>query len=179
MPLEAILKLRHTDADLDDFAGETPYWTADTLLSTYASAQGFITAKAGRPDLYRAGAYIMRQLHSSVVPWGFRPPSSGGGVDVPKEGIYLGGFKRSEKAEREARERVERDERDEGSDSDEDRSEEGDEDQEEEEEDEDEDEAEDEAEVMAVKAVRSAFAMLMVEGESDEDDDESQEESDG
>jgi ribosome biogenesis GTPase A len=78
MPLEEILKLKHTD--LDDFAGEEPYWTADTLLTAYAISQGFVTAKAGRPDLYRAGAFIMRQIHSSAIPWGFWPPSNGKGV---------------------------------------------------------------------------------------------------
>lgn len=58
---------------------------------------GFLTAKAARPDLYRAGSLVIRGLQASLIPWSFRPPlvASGGNSHsslssaVHQEGIYL------------------------------------------------------------------------------------------
>lgn len=191
MPLEVILKLRHPD--LEDYAYESdgPRWTADELLSTYALSQGessspssrsltdnplagFITAKAGRPDLYRGGAYILRQLHSSNIPWGFRPPFAGDATAQDQEGIWIPNFKaKASTASELARER----ELAKGDRNVEDYGSEGEDSQEEEEEEEEDDdqaseEDEDSDDDRAVAAVRSIFAGLEVEGGDDSEDED-------
>lgn len=63
-------------------------WNTDLLLVRYAEASGFITAKAARPDTYRAGAMIMRFLQSGAIRWAFRPDD--GGEQWPDcEGLLL------------------------------------------------------------------------------------------
>ncbi|KAJ6621206.1 hypothetical protein B0H10DRAFT_2019215 [Mycena sp. CBHHK59/15] len=52
---------------------ETP-WTATDLLIGYADAKGWVTAKAGRPDIHRAGNAILRSLAEGRVAWAFWPP---------------------------------------------------------------------------------------------------------
>lgn len=149
------------DLIIDEYIlGEEPPWTTDALLSTYAQRNGFLTAKAGRPDIYRAGAFILRQMHNSAIPWAFRPPASGS--KPPKEGIFLEGFKsKSTSATSEAARALMEEE-----------SEEEEEEEEEESEEESEDEDDDEAEKGVVSALRSAFSMLEVEGGSDEEESE-------
>ncbi|GAA5866420.1 hypothetical protein JCM3774_004677 [Rhodotorula dairenensis] len=119
LPLEKVLKLRHEDevrveaaADEDEFSLDTPEeraaqrrarreqavrWTTDELLAAYAEQQGFVTAKVGRPDIYRAGAFILRMLHSSTIPWTFLPPSLSPTEqdrrDADMDGIWLHAFK--------------------------------------------------------------------------------------
>lgn len=172
MPLEEITKLKF---DAEDYStlppGYEPFWTADLLLSHYALSQGFITAKAGRPDLYRAGAFIMRQLHSSAIPWAFTPPLDSRRVPVPREGIYLRGFNpRSASAAKENLLRMMRDENGEESGSEEDRT--GDEGEEGEESGSGSEDEDGSAEGNAVVAVRSAFAALMnPETDSEQEDD--------
>lgn len=173
MPFEQILKLRHPDQDLFLPGEGEPKWTADELLSTYALSQGFITAKAGRPDLYRAGALILRQMHSSSIPWGFRPPFKGDPTAQDQEGIYIPHFvaKASSKAELDREKAMVNRER--SSDEEEDASgSEGEGSEEEEEESDTEEEEEDEEDEKAVNAIRSAFAFLEVEGGEDDDDED-------
>lgn len=168
---------------------EMSRWTTDELLAAYAVQQGalvslllsplpltftdcahapptgFVTAKVGRPDIYRAGAHILRLLHASAIPWAFHPP---GPPPCDKEGVWLRGFvPRAEVAgEGEGASEYEDDEEEEG---------------EELTEGEEEDEEEDSADEKAVKAVRGAFAALAVEGEDDDDEDDEEDEdgSDG
>ncbi|GAA5892459.1 uncharacterized protein JCM6883_007365 [Sporobolomyces salmoneus] len=187
IPLEKVLKLKHEDEveeeqKQDEFSLEVSppkkeekgRWTTDELLSAYADQQGFITAKVGRPDIYRAGAFILRQLHSSSIPWGFRPPFAGDAASQgseTQEGIWLKDFKPkagSGWVDYETRERE----------SDEERS--GDEDVSgsEEEKEESGEEEEDSADEKAVKAIKSVFSALAVEGE-DEDSEEEYSEEDG
>ncbi|EIN13953.1 P-loop containing nucleoside triphosphate hydrolase protein [Punctularia strigosozonata HHB-11173 SS5] len=51
-----------------------PTWTAMDILTAYATAKGWVTAKAGRPDINRAGNAILRALAEARVPWAFWPP---------------------------------------------------------------------------------------------------------
>ncbi|KAK9897365.1 P-loop containing nucleoside triphosphate hydrolase protein [Cystobasidium minutum MCA 4210] len=89
MPLEEILDLKMPGELLDDRKGEV--WSTDTLLGTLALDRGFLTAKAARPDVYRAGSMIIRAFHSSQIAWSFRPT-----VDeiasIHQEGIWIPGF---------------------------------------------------------------------------------------
>lgn len=48
-----------------------------------------LTAKAGRPDVARAGVQILRQLHSGAIRWAWRP--SDGITDDIVDGLFLGG----------------------------------------------------------------------------------------
>jgi hypothetical protein len=140
-----------------------------------ATSTGFITAKAGRPDLYRAGAQILRSLHTSAVPWGFRPPFRG---DVSNQGQQEGVWIKDFVAKASTDEELRRDARRAGAGSDDDYS--GSEtdgrDDQDDEEDESEEVSEEEelasANRGAVAAVKSAFAGLTVEGGEDDDDDE-------
>lgn len=112
-------------------------------------------------------------MHSSSIPWGFRPPFKGDPTAQDQEGIYIPHFvaKASTKAELDREKAVvnqeaSSDEEDDGSDS------EGEDSEGEEEERESEEEEEEEEDEKAVNAIRSAFAFLEVEGGEDDDDDE-------
>lgn len=123
------------------------------------SRPGFVTAKVGRPDIYRAGASILRLLHSSLLPWGFRPPPSEfeSWPMAQQEGIWFVGFV-AKAASAPLREGASEDDEEEEED---DGSEEG------------ESEEEDSADERAVQAVRGAFAALAVEeGEDDSEEEE-------
>ncbi|KAH8930147.1 P-loop containing nucleoside triphosphate hydrolase protein [Atractiella rhizophila] len=88
LPLEQILQLPL----------RTQAWTTDDILGTYAESQGFITAKAGRPDIYRAGHAILRAMHAGAIKWAFSPniQESSTGVEEGKEGIWLKEFQGTE-----------------------------------------------------------------------------------
>jgi len=66
-------------------------WTAMDVLTAYADKKGWVTAKAGRPDVGRAGNSILRAVAESRVRWAFWPPdmdvSSMGGQ--PGDGIWI------------------------------------------------------------------------------------------
>jgi hypothetical protein len=97
VPLEKILGLPPAPVVEDPRRGRRPVgWTTDDILSKHALSHSFITAKAGRPDVSRAGAAILRMLHSSSIAWAFRPPPppegsrDGGEWDWPEhEGIWI------------------------------------------------------------------------------------------
>ncbi|GAA5927187.1 uncharacterized protein JCM15063_005831 [Sporobolomyces koalae] len=190
IPLEKVLRLKHQDeieaeekardefsldVDVPVVRNDIGRWTTDELLADYALQQGFVTAKVGRPDIYRSGAFILRQLHSSAIPWGFRPPFKGDvtsqGTET-QEGIWLKEFQPkagSGWVDSEIRTDDEGEhthtEGEEGSES------------EEEEEEGDTEEEEDSADEKAVKAIQSVFSALAVEGadSDDEVDDDSDE----
>ncbi|CAA7265899.1 unnamed protein product [Cyclocybe aegerita] len=68
-------------------------WTAMDILTAYADAKGWVTAKAGRPDVHRAGNAILRAVAEGRIGWAFWPPgtpldqvASGGG---PEQGIWI------------------------------------------------------------------------------------------
>ncbi|KAL8292872.1 hypothetical protein RQP46_000566 [Phenoliferia psychrophenolica] len=171
MPLEDILKLRHPDF-IPTSVDDQPVWTSDDLLSTYATAQGFITAKAGRPDLYRAGAFILRQLHSSSIPWAFRPPFEGDATAQDQIGIFIPGFEaKASNAERERREKA-LVEGEESRSEDETESEEEEVEESEGEESESEESESGAANSGALTAIRSAFTALEVEEGTDDEEEE-------
>ncbi|KAK7680577.1 hypothetical protein QCA50_016359 [Cerrena zonata] len=51
-------------------------WTAMDVLVAFALKKGWVTAKAGRPDINRAGNYILRALAEGRIRWGFWPPDT-------------------------------------------------------------------------------------------------------
>lgn len=46
---------RKTEAEDLNESSTSPAWTAMDILTAYADAKGWVTAKAGRPDVHRAG----------------------------------------------------------------------------------------------------------------------------
>jgi len=46
---------RNADAQDPNINFISPMWTAMDILTAYADAKGWVTAKAGRPDVHRAG----------------------------------------------------------------------------------------------------------------------------
>ncbi|GBE77748.1 hypothetical protein SCP_0106300 [Sparassis crispa] len=58
--------------------GRETTWTAMDVLTAYALQKGWVTAKAGRPDVNRAGNAILRALAEGKIRWAFWPP----GTDV-------------------------------------------------------------------------------------------------
>ncbi|TFK90785.1 P-loop containing nucleoside triphosphate hydrolase protein [Polyporus arcularius HHB13444] len=51
-------------------------WTAMDILTAYANKKGWVTAKAGRPDVNRAGNAILRAVAEGRIPWAFWPPGT-------------------------------------------------------------------------------------------------------
>ncbi|KAF8167611.1 hypothetical protein B0H34DRAFT_23959 [Crassisporium funariophilum] len=51
-------------------------WTAMDILTAHADAKGWVTAKAGRPDVHRAGNAILRALAEGRIGWAFWPPGT-------------------------------------------------------------------------------------------------------
>ena len=67
-----------------------PTWTVDSLLSAQAIAENYIAPMAGRPDTTKAGAEILKMLHSGALSWAFRP--IGDCVWPEHDGIWLSAF---------------------------------------------------------------------------------------
>lgn len=44
------------------------------ILTAFALKKGWVTAKAGRPDVNRAGNFILRALAEGRIKWAFWPP---------------------------------------------------------------------------------------------------------
>ncbi|KAI0315263.1 hypothetical protein OF83DRAFT_1277345 [Amylostereum chailletii] len=70
-----------------------PSWTAMDVLTAYADKKRWVTAKAGRPDVNRAGNAILRALAEGKICWAFWPPNcepsttdtGGNGIWIPSE----------------------------------------------------------------------------------------------
>ncbi|KAF7784104.1 hypothetical protein Agabi119p4_269 [Agaricus bisporus var. burnettii] len=109
LPLERIFRL-----NLSSLSGETQedkrtwregmqpskqksvQWTSMDILIAYANVKGWVTAKAGRPDIHRAGNAILRAVAEGRISWGFWPP--GTPLDIisqqstePDAGIWIPG----------------------------------------------------------------------------------------
>ncbi|KDQ31093.1 hypothetical protein PLEOSDRAFT_1036089 [Pleurotus ostreatus PC15] len=71
-------------------------WTALDILIAYAGSKGWVTAKAGRPDMNRAGNDILRALVEGRIAWAFWPPGTDITVvgDNNGNGIWLHEFDR-------------------------------------------------------------------------------------
>ncbi|KAJ6604808.1 hypothetical protein DFH09DRAFT_1123865 [Mycena vulgaris] len=93
LPLEKVYNISHPTTLSDPLAaedrrtwrdGERPggskvketRWTAMDILIGYADAKGWVTAKAGRSDIHRAGNAILRSLAEGRVAWAFWPPDT-------------------------------------------------------------------------------------------------------
>ena len=82
-----------------------PKWTANDIMTAYAEKKGWVTAKAGRPDIHRAGnaseccqmdensvensmctCVVLRLVAEGKVPWAFWPPDSS---VLGDDGIWL------------------------------------------------------------------------------------------
>ncbi|KAG6841763.1 hypothetical protein C0991_007092 [Blastosporella zonata] len=51
-------------------------WTAMDILTSYANMVKWVTAKAGRPDIHRAGNAMLRAMAEGRVGWAFWPPGT-------------------------------------------------------------------------------------------------------
>lgn len=90
LPLETILGLAHPSANsvpVEDKRtwrdGKQPlskdnkiHWTATEIMTAYANKKGWVTAKAGRPDIHRAGNAILRLVAEGKIAWAFWPPGT-------------------------------------------------------------------------------------------------------
>ncbi|KAG2156633.1 P-loop containing nucleoside triphosphate hydrolase protein [Suillus bovinus] len=90
LPLETILDLTHPSANsapVEDKRtwrnGKQPtlkdnkrLWTATEIMTAYANKKGWVTAKAGRPDIHRAGNAILRLVAEGRIAWAFWPPGT-------------------------------------------------------------------------------------------------------
>jgi len=62
--------------DQPDNDKSEPAWTAMDVLTAFANAKGWVTARAGRPDINRAGNAILRALAEGRIRWAFWPPGA-------------------------------------------------------------------------------------------------------
>ncbi|EKM61304.1 uncharacterized protein PHACADRAFT_134794 [Phanerochaete carnosa HHB-10118-sp] len=82
---------------------KAPDWTAMDILTAFALKKGWVTAKAGRPDVNRAGNYstcqnpaplfsfsrgFLRMLAEGRIKWAFSPPSESSGTGS-SAGIWI------------------------------------------------------------------------------------------
>ncbi|KAI0094359.1 hypothetical protein BDY19DRAFT_1079853 [Irpex rosettiformis] len=110
LPLETILSLTHpshSEPKQEDkrtwrvprlgpqgTARDRPLiWTAMDILTSFALKKGWVTAKAGRPDVNRAGNFILRALAEGRIKWAFWPPDTSISViqahQVLGQGIWI------------------------------------------------------------------------------------------
>ncbi|KAG6910522.1 hypothetical protein DXG01_009941 [Tephrocybe rancida] len=91
IPIERVYGLEHPSLTLPPVAdkrtwrdgmraesvGSKPLiWTAMDVLTSYANLKRWVTAKAGRPDIHRAGNAILRAMAEGKVGWAFWPPET-------------------------------------------------------------------------------------------------------
>ncbi|EEC02232.1 GTP-binding protein mmr1, putative [Ixodes scapularis] len=75
LPVPSILKLEPPESDSVGPAGDTYPWSAFELCEAWALQRGYLTAKAGRPDSYRAANSLLRMaLDGRTLCLSFRPP---------------------------------------------------------------------------------------------------------
>ncbi|RDB29562.1 Guanine nucleotide-binding protein-like 1 [Hypsizygus marmoreus] len=109
LPLERIYRLAHpasllppvpdkrtwregTKPESTDTQEKAFVWTAMDILTAFANAKRWVTAKAGRPDIHRAGNAMLRALAEGKVGWAFWPPGTTATTvtaDMEDEGIGL------------------------------------------------------------------------------------------
>ncbi|KAH8555762.1 hypothetical protein BGW37DRAFT_147081 [Umbelopsis sp. PMI_123] len=68
IPLEKIIRLSPPDGDKDHA------WSAWDICEEFAKDRGFYTAKAARPDVYRAANTLLRLANDGRVLLSFKPP---------------------------------------------------------------------------------------------------------
>ncbi|THH10976.1 hypothetical protein EW145_g973 [Phellinidium pouzarii] len=102
LPLERILGLQHpakADSTAEDKrtwrkemepkVNSEPKWTAMDILMAYANKKGWITAKAGRPDINRAGNSLLRELADGRIRWAFYPPDADLSDSSSHNGVWI------------------------------------------------------------------------------------------
>ncbi|KAI0068111.1 P-loop containing nucleoside triphosphate hydrolase protein [Artomyces pyxidatus] len=118
LPLERILGLMHPSTSSPAPADKRTWregsrqtegtktveapWTAMDVMSAYADKKGWVTAKAGRSDINRAGNAstsrltffcdnaVLRALAEGKIRWAFWPPGSeAAAIDQPGNGIWI------------------------------------------------------------------------------------------
>ncbi|KAF8634956.1 hypothetical protein AX15_000682 [Amanita polypyramis BW_CC] len=105
LPLERILSLNHPNASagpvedkrtwregMRPLAGtsKSEAWTGMDILIANANARGWVTAKAARPDIHRAGNYILRLLAEGKIGWSFWPPGTDEKIIIDVNGYNTG-----------------------------------------------------------------------------------------
>ena len=60
LPLVQLLQLKHPEAEGQTEKDQQLQWSADDICYAWAEKRGFLTARAGRPDVYRAANSILR-----------------------------------------------------------------------------------------------------------------------
>ncbi|XP_070531725.1 guanine nucleotide-binding protein-like 1 isoform X2 [Ptychodera flava] len=60
IPLTSILKLKHPNDETTEKGACAPQWSAWDICEAWSEKRGFLTAKAGRNDVYRAANNILR-----------------------------------------------------------------------------------------------------------------------
>ncbi|SJL06173.1 uncharacterized protein ARMOST_09509 [Armillaria ostoyae] len=89
LPIEEIYHLEHPNSKLPVIEDKRTWrngekrvvarsteWTAMEVMSTYADKRGWVTAKAGRMDVNRAGNAILRAVAEARITWAFWPPDT-------------------------------------------------------------------------------------------------------
>ncbi|KAJ7706018.1 hypothetical protein B0H17DRAFT_919616 [Mycena rosella] len=95
-------------------------WTAMDVLIGYADAKGWVTAKAGRSDIHRAGNAILRALAEGRISWAFWPPDTDTDAPLTSEedsdgmGVWIPRTDDGAISEEESEEDGEEDDEDEG-----------------------------------------------------------------
>ncbi|XP_029649152.1 guanine nucleotide-binding protein-like 1 [Octopus sinensis] len=70
--LVKLLKLQHPNSESS--CPESQSWSAFNICDALALKRGFITARTGRPDMYRAANYLLRTAVDGQLCLCFRPP---------------------------------------------------------------------------------------------------------
>ncbi|KAJ1928621.1 hypothetical protein IWQ60_001875 [Tieghemiomyces parasiticus] len=71
LPIERVLRLQAPDEIL---APKQKFWTTYAICEAYAIQRGFRTAKARRPDAYRAANHLLRLVTDGRILLSFKPP---------------------------------------------------------------------------------------------------------
>jgi len=75
IPITQLLRLKHPEAeDQTDGNVENLKWSAYYICDAWAEKRGFMTAKAGRNDVYRAANHILRTAAQGKLCLCMRPP---------------------------------------------------------------------------------------------------------
>ncbi|KAF9486315.1 P-loop containing nucleoside triphosphate hydrolase protein [Pholiota conissans] len=189
LPLERITNLVHPSTKIEPVEDKrtwrevrksmndvvaSPAWTAMDILTAYADAKGWLTAKAGRPDIHRAGNALLRAVAEGRIGWAFWPPGTpldevttwsgeGQGIWIPRDdGLEEKSDPESDEEERDA-DSVESEEGDENSEE---------EDEEDEEDDDDDDDESVESNDVNLKVGTGRFGALAISNYGEDDTNE-------
>ncbi|XP_071947764.1 guanine nucleotide-binding protein-like 1 [Antedon mediterranea] len=74
IPVVNLLKIRHPSDDASSESASSTQWSAWDICEAWAEKRGFVTAKAGRNDTYRAANNILRLAVEGRLCMCMRPP---------------------------------------------------------------------------------------------------------